>query len=376
MKKKTICMLSIHLLHDNRIVKYSNSFLDAGYNVINIHFGGIEYKEEDREIQFSTSTNKLIKRLYFYSGYKIIKYLKSLIDQDDEIIFHIHDPMVLSLSNKLKKTFFNSFIIYDRHEYFEDSPRTLKIFKEGMFYESISNSYIDLVVMVSDSMKNKAGPYFKGKKIVVVNNFPLKNDNVNRNDFINKKNVILTVSYVGSLSWQGRGDRDVPLMLKLADVIESCKIDYHFYIAGVNCDEELLSLLKEKESATQQRFQFLGQVSREKAIELTLQSHIGLFFLYPHCRRSYSPNKVYEYIYFGTIPIIRANIADVNMENYTEYYYKQGVDDEVIINDFQKLIENMVAINIKINKLLYKEYNFYWENEFEKLNDALSIVVT
>jgi hypothetical protein len=376
--KKIICILSVHFLGDNRIMKYTHSFYDSGmYHVKNIHFLGDIFKEENNEIQFPITNNPIKKRLYFFSRkYKIriLKYLKAIFEKNDNIIFHIHDPIVLNLSRLLKQTFKNSLVFYDRHEYYEQIY-TKKIFREYFFYELLNKKYIDRVIVISDLMKDKVKNIFTHKKISVVHNFPTKDRFDNRQDFFKRKNDVLTILYVGSLNWNT--DRDVALMLKLTDIAERSKVKYNFYMAGPSLgDIILLDKLQKKEKETNGRFKYLGVISRDKTIEYTKMAHIGLCFLYPwYLKQVYSSNKIFDYLYFGVIAFARISVADINIKEYYDYIFEKNISEDIIENKFYDLITNRDYIDSKIKKLLEKKYDFFWEYDIYKLLNEINVSV-
>jgi len=58
------------------------------------------------------------------------------------------------------------------------------------------------------------------------------------------------------------------------------------------------------------RLRFLGYVPREKTVKLTEKAHIGFLLVRPDARYwvRTSPNKIFEYLVCGTVPIIRADV--------------------------------------------------------------------
>jgi hypothetical protein len=365
-----IYVLSIHRLDDNRINKYVNSFSLHGYDVIDIHFIGNESNRKGLEIQFPVSTNKFKRRFAFYFQSRILKYIKSVVPENEgQIIFHIHDPVVLNLSRYLKKLFKYSKIIYDRHEFYEQFKK-LTLFPEDFFYEKINKKYIDLLIVVNEYMKKKVEKYFPNIQTLVIDNFPIKENFIDRKDVFLQKNETLTISYVGALYWNS--DRDIQLILDLIYVLKNEKSKYKFYIAGEIHDNKLLKEFKKREEETENKFCFLGKISRIEAIELTKKSHIGLLFLKPEWTVPYSPNKMYEYIQYGVIPILRLNISDnINIRSYTDYFYSPNENVENIKLDFLKLVQSRRIVDCKIKELLSKEYCFYWENDISKLFVAI-----
>jgi hypothetical protein len=365
--KPKICILSIHPLGDNRINKYINSFLSQGYEVVDIHFYGNEFKEKNGEIQFPVSIHKIKRRLAFFFKSRILNYIRNILNSNERIIFHIHDPIVLNLSRDLKKKYKLSNIVYDRHESYE-YYKTMNIFKEDYFYEKINKKHINMIIVVNEEMKTSIEKYYCGINIIIVGNMPLRKDTVDeRESYIHEKNQMLTISYIGN-ALSLFGDRDMRLILELSDIIKKEGIDYRFYIAGKIFDGRLLEEFMAREDETNRKFRYLGIIPRKEAIKYTKKSHIGFFFLRPAWNTPCSPNKVYDYILYGVIPILRFNIPrDFNISAYTDYYYSFDDDKEKIRMDFTELIRDRKLIDSKIKILLSKEYNFYWENDMEKI---------
>ena len=112
------------------------------------------------------------------------------------------------------------------------------------------------------------------------------------------------------------------------------------------------------------RFQFLGYVPWEKTIELTQKAHIGFFLLRPDT--SYwvtaSPNKVFEYLMCGVVPIIRADVDHADMLEKCSLTFSRSEDDKVIIKAVLDLLDNPGRLKEFMEKAKELSVNYTWES--------------
>ncbi|MGI5102613.1 hypothetical protein [Treponema vincentii] len=374
MKEKILVMLSTHVLGDNRITKYQNFFLEHRIcKVLNIHFLNKTYKNTDKEIVFSIGGNKLRKRLdILCRRTKIINDLEKVIPSDAEPVFMIHDPILLVLIPKLKSKWGkNVKVIYDRHEYYE-ILKTLRIFPESFLYEKFFIASIDFLICVNKEHRLKTCSLFKKIDVnnsCIVHNYPTSTAYIPASELLELKNRIPLISYVGSLNWNA--DRDVELMIDCVKALETAKIEYNCIFAGPVVDDRLVKILLTLQETTDNRFQYLGIVSRDVAVKIAIKSHIGFYFFNNSCTLPCSPNKIFEYIYYGVIPFARYTPAD-DLTMYHGNIYDFTVDRNKIIQDFVNLVSDRELINKKVNHIIKQGCPFLWENDMEILQAFLA----
>ncbi|AIW88909.1 MULTISPECIES: hypothetical protein [unclassified Treponema] len=374
MKEKILVMLSTHVLGDNRITKYQDFFLEHGVcKVLNIHFLNKTYKNTDKEIVFSISGNKLRKRMDILCRRgKIINDLGKLIPEDIEPIFMIHDPILLILVAKLKLKWGKAIkVIYDRHEYYE-TLKTLRIFPEFFLYEKLFINSIDFLICVNKEHRLKTCSIFRKIDInnsCIVHNYPTSGAYISASDLLELKGQIPFISYVGSLNWHA--DRDVELMIDCVKALEAANIKYACVFAGTTSDDRLIKILRTLQESTNNRFQYLGTVSRDVAVKVTAKSHIGFYFFNNSCILPCSPNKIFEYIYYGVIPFARYTPSD-DLTMYNGNIYDFTIDRNQIIQDFVSLVSDRELVNKKVNHIIKQGCPFLWENDMEILQAFLA----
>jgi len=114
--------------------------------------------------------------------------------------------------------------------------------------------------------------------------------------------------YIGSLN--NAADRDVDLLLDIADAVIRSYDNVTFFIGGTSMDEGSRVKIEGLAGRHDGRLRFLGYVPREKTVKLTEKAHIGFLLVRPDARYwvRTSPNKIFEYLVCGTVPIIRADV--------------------------------------------------------------------
>lgn len=364
--KPSIIMLSIHPLGDNRISKYQSVLSDAHYDVFNIHFLSERVQNTNLESVIQIPVNRIGKRFYFLLCKRLIlEKIIRLVYSPSKSIIIIHDPILLPLSKIIKRKM-GWKIIYDRHEYYEELKK-MRFFSEGLLYEKRYLKYADVLICINEQHAEKTKVLFKTvfhNQIIVIHNYPSLKKQIDADVLKCLKPKIPTISYIGSMNWNA--DRDIGLMLQCVEAIERLNIDYHCVFAGKVYDSILLDRLSALQIKTHNRFEYLGVIDREKAIAITTQSHIGFLFLNNTYFVPCSPNKVFEYLYYGVIPFARLNCSD-DLSKYTRYMYDITIAPSVIINDFVTLVSNMNLITQMIDNILQKGCPFLWENDIQQL---------
>lgn len=359
-----VILLSIHAMEDDRIRRHIQYLFDVGIDVYYLHYNVTQPELKAGEFNYAgakgfrinpISFNKIIKKTYLLSPqvYKdslnALRHLK--ISRSDKVILHVHNPENLKIASKLKKSFFiSASTVYDRHEYYEKYKGFLGI-KTLFLMEARHRHYIDHVILVSDEQKIIAAKLFNHAGFSTVPNYP--NGSVYDLDMIDEKitkiknNGEIVLSYVGSL--YSSFNRDIELLLKIANGTLRHYSSVKIILAGDVKDAETERRLSELAQLFPDRFLFKGYVSRQEAIEITSRSHMGFFLLKPFYWVKCSPNKVFEYLICGVVPVIRANIDHEETLSPCSLIFDQSYSDDEIVNDVLNVIKNKDVMLHKIN---------------------------
>ena len=296
----------------------------------------------------------------------LVSFLESAgIRADKDSIIHVHDSNLLIYALSIKKNFIpHSKIVYDRHEIWENWDNASGIIVR--VNEVVFNFMIDGVVTVLDSHVNKCRKMFKSNDIVSVPNYSMFSDYDSKaiqskiDDITN--NSPLLFSYVGSL-FQNI-DRDIKLLLELCEMALDLDESVTVKIGGFTDDQNIIcefSRLREKFDC---RFQYLGRIPRKEVVKICEESHVGFLLLLENGRNwgKVSPNKLYEYLMTGTIPVVRAHLED--SEEFSCYSLLFGRNDskEHIIQSFLELITDRNQMKQMMMQGLSNRSKFSFEN--------------
>lgn len=288
-------------------------------------------------------------------------------DSSHFAIIHVHDPHLLPLARMLiRDNHFQAKIVYDRHELYEKFNPYLGIHIHQIFERLIKGS-ISGVVTVSESHNNTTQKMFSNSSIITVPNYPSTNA-YNENQILEKIQSFNTHSridmvYIGSLN--NLADRDVDLLLKIADQILISSNNVKFIVGGTyNLDSKCRKKIEGLSKKFQDRFAFLGSVPRKKTIELTQAAHIGFFFIQPETSHwvRFSANKVYEYLICGTIPVIRADIDHAEEISNCGLLFNRNDSDDVVIKSVTNLINHPEKIKEFMKCARDLSVNYTWES--------------
>jgi len=364
-----VIILDAHPEEDARIKRHVKYLIDQGLNVYRIHYNHIDesakpgvfsqFGEKGFRINISVFQGKL--RTLYYLSYclrrKILtECLKALeilnFDPVRPYILHVHDPQLLPLAAMLVRNgLLSSKIVYDRHELYEELVQRYGI-SIPAFYEKHIKNFISGIVIVSEHHFNPARRLFPKPHIVTVPNYPLSEvyDTSIINDKIQslKSDSQINAIYIGGLN--NLLDRDVDLLIKIADNTLQSYDNVNFIIGGTYLDAQSKVKIDALSKKYADKFQFLGYVPREKTIELTQKAHIGFFLLRPDTRYwvKASPNKVFEYLICGTVPIIRVDVDHADALKKCSLIFGRSDDDDVIV----KAVLDLVGDSSRLKDLM------------------------
>ena len=277
-------------------------------------------------------------------------------------IYHLHDPELLFIALKLKKTT-GAKIIFDSHE---DVPKQIldKIWIQPIQRKLISWLYakyerricskLDGIISVTPIICKRFKSF--NNNVELIANYPDKSEFSGipkRLDFRKE------IAYVGGI-FKKRG------IIELIQAIEN--IDVQLHLAGSFESDSL----KEEVSTMQgwQKVNYLGTVGRNEIKEILSKSEIGIVTLHP--TRSYFesyPIKLFEYmatsnaILLSDFPLWRNLI-----EEYDCCEFVDPLNVEEISNKLNKMLNNedrTRKMGSNGFRAIQEKYN--WQEEFEKL---------
>lgn len=355
-----VIILDAHRPEDGRINRHVKYLVDQGLNVFRINYNFLdEYAksgtfsksgEKGFRINLLSSNGKTRTALFLLYCMRrrimadSLNALRALnFDIGAPSVIHIHDPQLLPLAGLLiSNDLSNSKVIYDRHEIYE---KLIKYFGIPIFalYEYFGKKYISGLVIVSDHHLGTTRKVFPKPYVVTVPNYPASaiSDSIINNKIgsLNADTQINAV-YVGGLN--NLLDRDVDLLISIADATLQSYDNVNFIVGGTDLDAQSKMKIDDLSKKNCGRFHFLGYVPREKTVELTQKAHIGFFLMRPDT--SYwvkaSPNKVFEYLMCGTVPIIRADVDNADALKRCSLIFDRFDDDDVIVNAVLDLVSN------------------------------------
>ena len=378
-----VIILDAHPEEDARIKRHVKYLIDQGLNVYRIHYNYIDestrpgvfsqFGENGFRINVLVSKGK-IRTLYFLSYclrrkilMECLMALKTLnFDPMQPSIIHVHDPQLLPLAVMLvRSNMSNSKIVYDRHEIYEELTQYFG-FSIPVFYEKLTKSFVSGIVTVSEHHINMTHKLFPGLHIITVPNYPLSEvydmGIINNKIRSLKSDAQITALYIGSLN--NLLDRYVDLLVEIADNILQLYNNVNFIVGGTYLDEQSKVKIDDLSRKYNGKFHFLGYVPREKTIELTQKAHIGFFLLRPDTRYwvKASPNKVFEYLMCGTVPIIRADVDHADALRKCSLIFDRSDEDKVIIKAVLDLLGNPEILKEYMEEAKRLSVNYTWES--------------
>lgn len=333
----------------------------AGYDIYLIQPGDSSHETEGIHVigLGPLVVNKLNRVLHTVNrAYKIA-------EEIDADIYHIHDPELLRIAVKLKKT--GKKVIFDSHEDYPAQINQKKwipfflrkpISKLYGFYEKKILSELDAVIGVTPHQVNRLRKI--NANTVMISNFPKLTEHKLEPMFSNKRIVFPGMVYDG---W---------CIKEILDAIETIP-DVIFSIRSTfNISENYMDLLRRHPAWHKVDFQ--GRQPHTEVMKLLSESMCGLAIT------KYGPNvngkegtlgntKLFEYMQAG-IPVISTDLVlwKEIIDTYECGYCVKPNDIEGIRNAIRAVIENPDKAK-KMGKRGQQAISekFCWEKEEEKL---------
>lgn len=222
------------------------------------------------------------------------------------------------------------------------------------------------MAVVSDAHKRNAKQLFPNATVFTVPNFPRMNDYnqtvINRKINSFNQDSKLNLVYIGGLD--NNFDRDMDLQLKIAQKVLNHNKNARFIVGGTDCSSMLEKKLNDYSQKYQDRFQYLGVVPHRRKIEITEEAHIGFFLIRPSSNYwvKASPNKVFEYLICGVVPVIRADIDYAQEISNLSLKFSRNTSEEDILCNMLQLIEDPKRIQDIMTRARDLSKKFTWES--------------
>lgn len=395
-----IVVLDQHPLADSRINRHIRYMSKRDYSVFRVNINrSLPYDHSSLTADTTipcyivgdgyTKNRTLNKICYnfdrFFLNHEDIEAIMTQLGVSYEIptIIHVHDPILLPFAVKTSSHFRKVRVVYDRHEVYEAATKYFSMISLpaiGRFCEVLTSDKIDGVVTVLADYRSDIERMFPHSKIGVVPNFPAFED-YDESAIHSKIMSVSTASvlqfiYVGSLNWNR--DRDIGLILYLAEYLLSQNYNVKFLIGGSTSDEKLLSEFSRMSHLYPGKFMYAGYLSREKVIQYTQESHFGFLLIKPDTDYWVltSPNKVFEYLRCGVIPILRAKCSYKEQLQDCSLWFERDDSKEHILEEIKSLLHDPD----KVHELMLRSYHISSRysydtaaSEYVSLYDALDV---
>lgn len=360
-RKIKVCHLtSAHPDGDVRIFhKACVSAVRAGFDTFCIVPNTTTREEKSVQIiSFNIDASSRLKRFFFTVQQVYKEALKIKAD-----IYHLHDPELLMIANKLKKAT-GAKIVFDSHE---DVPKQIMdkpwiprftrpfISQRYACFEKRVTKKLDAIVSVTPIICERFSKFHP--RVVLVANYPdLKEFNIDINDKTEK--IHRSICYVGGFS-ATRG------ILQLVQALDY--VDAELHLAGwfdsTSLETEIRAL------PGWQKVKFYGKINRDEIKTLLAQAQIGMVTLLPTAsyKEAY-PIKMFEYMAAG-IPVLASDFPLWRM--LVEKHQCTEFVDPTQPKEIAKTLDAMFA-NPRLESLghngrraIINELN--WQNEATKL---------
>ena len=235
-------------------------------------------------------------------------------------------------------------MVYDRHEFYEKYQKTHWYpYPNNHMFEMLFRNVIDGIVGISEKSLDDIVQLFPSAKVTYVPNYPDYENVCDNSITLSKiKDVseggVLRCVYFGTLTL---ASRETDLILYLADKLLEKYPFVEFIMGGQTDDSTLLESFSSLSTKYPNRFRYLGYIPYNQLIEETQKAAIGFLFLREsgtYWVSDASPNKFYEYLNCGVIPVVRT-------PPYSDMLKPEGVicngsdSWKDILNKVEKLIE-------------------------------------
>lgn len=349
---------------EQRVSKMAQSFNKDGYDVeILSESNNLNMFDKLIENISITQTGKSFKKLQAPIDFKRDKTIYKKVNEDiqryDKVVIIIRDVILGARVGNLLSKFKTSkiYIIIDIADNFDllyDAFKGIKryIYKFAMkyfFVRSLKAGNMFLVVCDAnkDRIASRYDRYVKSKKINVLRNLPIINDNITSN--INNTKLDKTMVYVGYIDEIAR---DLSLVVEALKDLKDWNL--YIYSAGKEASIQNIKYYAENNSIAD-RVHVLPTVAYENIHREISKYTLGVI---PHKRNLLTdftvPNKLYDYNLAG-IPTVMSDNPAMEIENSMFNFgiiYK-GENKESFIKEIKEF--SFVTINKDASRLSWEE---------------------
>ncbi len=350
-----------NLAYDHRMQRCINAFLESEYN-ITCYSRNFNKNDNYTPTQITNQFFKQIKistlfksSWLFYAEYNLRIFFKLLFTQQDLIYSVDSDTLLASTVVKLIK---NKKLIYDAHEYFEQSPEIINkplIQKVWNHITRFGVKYSDLNITVGESIRIVLNERYN-TNFEVIRNLP-ETIEFERIDYYQRKKIIW---YQGVLNI-GRG---------LEIMIESMKYlpDYELHLAGDgDISKKLVKIVKKY--GLESKVIFLGKLNNHELQKKNRYAFIGINLLSSDNLNYYHSlaNRTFDYIH-SELPSIHMSFPEYSnlIKKHEVGLLISELNTSNIINTIRKF-ENIEFYNHCIDECKNAKKNNSWLTESEKL---------
>ena len=355
----------------SRVLKQTKSLVDSGVvdqvYIAALHKNGLDeeydYDNKRQLKRFSLRSRGLGKNLFM----QLIKYIEFCIlvyyyYKDKKInMVNIHSLSMLPLGMFLKYAY-NAILIYDTHE-LEVERNGLRGVRQKLckWMERRLINYMNLTLVVSESIADWYKNEYKIKRPPVVLNTPNKRERKKNNHFreqlgIREEQVILI--YQGGL-FSGRG---IHLILDAFKARTDDKVVAVFMGYG-ELDKDIKIAAAEHDNIF-----FFPAVSPQVVLEYTSSADLGISLIENTCLSYYycMPNKLFEYSMAG-LPVLVSNMKD--MSELVTNNNMGGVITDFSVNGINQAIDDFLNQDLVLMK--ENAYRVACENSWEKQEEKM-----
>lgn len=377
---RKIVVLDLHIFYDNRINKHIATVRsEYGVYRINVNFyQGREVRNTQdypsHILDHSRTGNQYLNgmlltlsAMFGVTTRRLARILREeFVQEGDELIFHVHDPYLLTIAMGLRGKFPGSEVVFDRHDHFETWKNRLGFSVPGLFERLYGRKVAELIIANPGTAHLPKA--FAGKTVTQISNYPLERyfDGRIVADKIEKLDADgqVVLAYFGALSLAF--DRDIDIMLRLMASIMRGDPKVRSVVAGRIFEPAVVGRLDEMRSEFGERFSYLGELPYAQVIESSRKAHVGFFILNPDKpmwspTRPYSANKIYEYLQTGTIPVVRAIIEEPEGVRDCSLFFDERSSFEEMRDAVQRLCRDRDRMGALIAECFATGRNYSWE---------------
>lgn len=272
--------------------------------------------------------SKVLRYAYVEFQWKLYKQLLKKADKNTILLSNDLDTL---LPNYLVSRKLNIPLVYDSHEIFTEMPSVNGRFTQNIWrsLESFIVPKLKFMMTASESYAEWFHKTYDIERPVVVQNFPVKNENPQNYAEINAKKIIL---YQGAIN----PSRGLGMMIPAMKEIENAEL----WIAGDGPKKIEFEKLT-KTLGLDEKVKFIGKLLPEKLRKITQKADVGLSIEENNGLSYYlsMPNKVSDYIQ-ARIPVVVSDFPE--MRKVIDHFEAgEKISDHTELADkVKKVLEN------------------------------------